>query len=586
MSIKKIKIDNTEHELGTTIANVDGLQDALNGKASSSHTHNYAGSSSAGGSATSAVKLDSSAGSSTQPVYFSSGKPVACSYTLAKSVPSDAVFTDTNTTYSAGTGISLSGTTFSNSGVRSISTGSTNGTISVNTNGTSAEVAVNGLGSAAYTASSAYATSGHTHDAATSSALGFVKVGSNITVSSGTISLTKANVVAALGYTPPTSDTNTTYNVVTASAAGLVPAFDAADGTIDSSSTDWVLTNNNGSIGWYKLPANAFNNTTYSAATSSAAGLMSASDKSKLDAITASADSVAFSQSLTSGTQVGTLTINGTATKLYAPTNTDTHYTTGLKVGDSASATANAAASNGSVYLNVLDNSTVRDSHKITGSGSVTVASDSSGNITISGTDTNTTYSAATTSAAGLMSAADKSKLDGISFTDPTFTGNSGNWYGHTSKGGTGNLSYTRYVNSSGTLLGGLGFMSQNTPAYRTSGGSTNYLIHSGNVSEWALPMDGEGTDYTTLDRSIDLGMGVIRFTDGCSIDMYAYGNYFEILKDDDDYYKTMFSIDAATDTASINGYDVLTTKNSTAVIVTSDNSTTPDVDSYGLWAY
>lgn len=45
--------------------------------------------------------------------------------------------------------------------------------------------------------------------AATSSALGGVKVGSNITNSSGTISLTKANVTAALGYTPPTSDTNT-----------------------------------------------------------------------------------------------------------------------------------------------------------------------------------------------------------------------------------------------------------------------------------------------------------------------------------------------------------------------------------------
>lgn len=45
--------------------------------------------------------------------------------------------------------------------------------------------------------------------AATSSTLGGVKVGSNITNSGGTISLTQANVTAALGYTPPTSDTNT-----------------------------------------------------------------------------------------------------------------------------------------------------------------------------------------------------------------------------------------------------------------------------------------------------------------------------------------------------------------------------------------
>ena len=60
---------------------------------------------------------------------------------------------DNNTTYSAGTGLTLSGTTFSNSGVRSIGTGTTNGTISVNTNGTTTNVAVKGLGSLAYKSS-------------------------------------------------------------------------------------------------------------------------------------------------------------------------------------------------------------------------------------------------------------------------------------------------------------------------------------------------------------------------------------------------------------------------------------------------
>lgn len=49
------------------------------------------------GNASSATALTSSAGSTTQPVYFSGGKPVACSYTLGKSVPADAKFTDTNT---------------------------------------------------------------------------------------------------------------------------------------------------------------------------------------------------------------------------------------------------------------------------------------------------------------------------------------------------------------------------------------------------------------------------------------------------------------------------------------------------------
>ena len=89
---------------GTTLTNgtYDGsaaktvnITPASIGAATSSHTHNYAGSSSVGGSATSAVKLDSSAGSATNPIYFSNGKPAACTYTLGKSVPSDAKFTDT-----------------------------------------------------------------------------------------------------------------------------------------------------------------------------------------------------------------------------------------------------------------------------------------------------------------------------------------------------------------------------------------------------------------------------------------------------------------------------------------------------------
>ena len=70
--------------------------------AAKSHTHNYAGSGSAGGSANSAVKLDTAtAGSATKPVYISGGKPVACTHSLGKDVPADAVFTDH--TYSAAT---------------------------------------------------------------------------------------------------------------------------------------------------------------------------------------------------------------------------------------------------------------------------------------------------------------------------------------------------------------------------------------------------------------------------------------------------------------------------------------------------
>lgn len=79
-----------------------------------------------------------SVGGTTTPVYVDAGQIKALSYTIAKSVPSDAKFTDT--TYSGSNGISLSGTTFSNSGVRATTI---NGNyLRVNTNGTNADLTI------------------------------------------------------------------------------------------------------------------------------------------------------------------------------------------------------------------------------------------------------------------------------------------------------------------------------------------------------------------------------------------------------------------------------------------------------------
>lgn len=67
--------------------------------------------------------------------------------------------------------------------------------------------------------------------AATTSVLGGVKTGANITNTSGTISLTKANVTAALGYTPPTADTKVTVNN-TLTSTSIVDALAAAQGKV------------------------------------------------------------------------------------------------------------------------------------------------------------------------------------------------------------------------------------------------------------------------------------------------------------------------------------------------------------------
>ena len=74
---------------------------SFNGKATSAGTADTATNATNATNATTATKLSSSAGSNTQPVYFSGGKPVAIGYTIASSVPADAKFTDT--TYSVAT---------------------------------------------------------------------------------------------------------------------------------------------------------------------------------------------------------------------------------------------------------------------------------------------------------------------------------------------------------------------------------------------------------------------------------------------------------------------------------------------------
>lgn len=70
---------------------------------------------------------------------------------------------------------------------------------------------------------------------ATSSVLGGVKIGSNITVSYGTISLTKANVTSALGYTPPTTDTKYTLPTGNASTIGGLKLSDSTSSTSSTS---------------------------------------------------------------------------------------------------------------------------------------------------------------------------------------------------------------------------------------------------------------------------------------------------------------------------------------------------------------
>lgn len=120
-------------------------------------------------------------------------------------------------------------------------------------------------------------------------------------------------------FTNANSASSPTLNV---NGTGAKPIYRYATTTVGTSTTTsgwragslFILTYDG--TGWVR---EYWANTTYSAATTDTAGLMSAADKTKLNGITESADAVSYSQTQTAGTEIGTITINGTATTIYAP---------------------------------------------------------------------------------------------------------------------------------------------------------------------------------------------------------------------------------------------------------------------------
>lgn len=162
-------------------------------------TTKYAGASTAGGAATSAEKLTNTSkiGDTNKPVYFTAnGVPVAISYTIDKSVPSNAVFTDTNNA------VTQSASTTSDWRkvlLHYINDAASSTAVTTSTNQVYAAVGVSVQPS--------------------TGTLAATKFSGDI---SGCTGLTKSQVTTALGYTPPTSDTNTTYTVATGDANGQI----------------------------------------------------------------------------------------------------------------------------------------------------------------------------------------------------------------------------------------------------------------------------------------------------------------------------------------------------------------------------
>lgn len=150
-------------------------------------------------------------------------------------------------------------------------------------------------------------------------------------------------------------------------------------------------------------------------ATSSLNGFMSASDKSKLDGIEKGANNYTHPAGSAGSKSSGLYKIATDSTShvsgLTAVTKSDitalgipaadTHYTSKNVAGATSSATANAAASNGSVYLNSVENGAVTSANLIKGTGATTVTSAADGTITVNSTDTKYTLPTASASTLG-----------------------------------------------------------------------------------------------------------------------------------------------------------------------------------------
>lgn len=175
------EIDLTGYATKDDIANIEYPVNSVNGKtgavsisasdvgaAAASHTHNYAGSSSAGGAATSANKINTNAGSATQPVYFANGIPVKTTYTLGASVPSGAKFTDTVYTHPSYTAKS--------SGLYKVTVDGT-GHVSATTTVAKSDITALGIPAQDTTYSAA------------GSSLGLVKSGGDVSISGGVITV-------------------------------------------------------------------------------------------------------------------------------------------------------------------------------------------------------------------------------------------------------------------------------------------------------------------------------------------------------------------------------------------------------------
>lgn len=357
-----------------------------------------------------AGKLTTDAGSATNPVYFANGVPVPTTYTLGKSVPSNAVFTDTHNSHAIISGKKADGTT-------DIKGSAASGDITLGDSGVTA-----GEYGPTANATPGYGSTFNVPD---------IKVNSKGIVTSITNRTVKI---------PASDNSETTLSITNKSSTDTTDLVYALTNLVEGGTKGHSITPT-----YTGLPTKAY-------VDNLAAGKADLDDSGKVPAsqLPSYVDDViegTYASSTSFKNSSGTA-ITGETGKIYVDTSTNKTYrwsgsafteiSASLALGETSStayrgdrgktayehsqtthAPANAEK-NQNAFSNIAVSGqttvaadTATDTLNLVAGSNVTITTDATNDkITIAAT--NTTYSAATSSAAGLMSASDKSKLDGI----------------------------------------------------------------------------------------------------------------------------------------------------------------------------
>ncbi len=407
-----------------------------------------------GGSGTGNTGTLTPAGSTTQPIYINNnGVPTATTYNLNKSVPSDAKFTDTTYSAASGGGLSLSSNAFSIADLSGMDSGSYgpsdnvnltySGTFSIpyittnkkgqitaistktmtmpaapsgGTGGGSSNVTITLNGTSTASPSFYAPTSVGTSGAFLKSSGSGAPTWASVTIPS--ITLNGSSNSSPSFYAPISAGTNGQYLKSSGSGAPTWVSVTIPSITLNGTSTaspsfyaptsagtsgQYLKSNGSGAPTWASItiPSITLNGSSnsspsfYAPTSAGTSGQYLKSNGSGAPTwatISTGGSTVSISNRQSSGTRLATITIDSTAYDLYyTDTDTNTHNTAYLYVGTS-SGTSNSSTSNGSTYLILSDGGTYTR-RKISGSGTVSVSSDSSGNITINGTGGGSTVS-------------------------------------------------------------------------------------------------------------------------------------------------------------------------------------------------